>query len=167
MRKYLPYGLFVVGLFLLAGAAWYGWHTLSAAPAGAVPQTLAGLALAEQTAGAEAIAQIQNLHLGDFALEDGAVAMYGSEQAVVWVATTASDSAAAAMVTDMEQSIAQGNNPTFTPVGVYNFGGRPLFQVDGLNQWNFYFQSGAKVVWLSADQDIAEQAVTELMQFYP
>jgi len=170
MRKFLPPLVIALGLILLIGAAWYGWHIGSAtgAPAVAdvVPAALAGSTRTELTTGAEAVAQIQSLHLSDLVLVDGIIAVYGSQQAVVWVAETDSISMAAALLASMETNIAQGGTQ-FTAASVLNFGGRDVYEVEGLGQLHFYFQSSEKVIWLSADQGVAEQALIELMKFYP
>jgi hypothetical protein len=170
LRKFLPYVLFSLGFLLLAAAAWYGLHTTRSAPGVAfsdnIPASLAGLALTEKTTGAEAVAQIQNLHLGDIAIVDAVGAAYGAQQAVMWIAAAESEARAAALVAEMETAIASGGSP-FAPLGVLGLGGREVFEVEGLGQLHFFYRTGDKVIWLSASPALAKQALTEVMGFYP
>jgi hypothetical protein len=36
-----------------------------------------------------------------------------------------------------------------------------------MGQKHFYFQSGDLLIWLAADQEIAEQAISQVLEFYP
>jgi hypothetical protein len=173
LRKMIAYGLFFLGVLLLGVAAFYAWHTSQSpvtasavAADGDVPATVAGFALSQKQTGANAIGSIQQLQGSAFALTSGIVAGYGQNSALLWVAETGSESTATERVAAMEKTYGAGNQP-FTPVGVYQFSGRDVYMLDGQGQSHFYFRSASKVVWLSVATAQAEQALKELLAFYP
>jgi hypothetical protein len=74
---------------------------------------------------------------------------------------------AAEMVREMTGKIAEGRSP-FTPTGVRQAAaGRSVYELVGMGQRHFYFQSANLVVWLAADESIADKAVSEGLLFYP
>ncbi|NOZ00187.1 MAG: hypothetical protein GXP40_13460 [Chloroflexi bacterium] len=168
MKRFLPYAFLIAGLLTLTGALLLWQHTelpvgLSAED---VPKRMAGVPLAQVVTGNEAIVSINQLHGKDFPLADGAVAVYGSQQAVLWVSVSGSARDAEALLAQMTDGIAAGRSP-FTSTGVHDADGRAVYGLTGLGQRHFYFQSGRLVVWLSADEEIAEQALEEALKFYP
>jgi hypothetical protein len=36
-----------------------------------------------------------------------------------------------------------------------------------MDQLHFYFQSGKQLIWMSANPDLADQALEEVLKFYP
>lgn len=133
----------------------------------ALRKSLAGLSLASTEVGPEAIAEITRLHGKEFPLTSGAMGMYGVDaQATVWVASLSSETAAQQLVTAMRDKIAEGRSP-FTPVTARPLGRRTIYELDGMGQKHFYFQSSDRVIWLAADPDIAAQALPTTLEFYP
>jgi hypothetical protein len=45
--------------------------------------------------------------------------------------------------------------------------GRTLYELTGMGQRHYYFQSNNLVVWLAADDPIAETALAGALNFYP
>jgi len=86
--------------------------------------------------------------------------------AMLWVAGVPAKVMAARMVNEMEQAIANGESP-FTPTGTRRVNGRTLYELTGMGQRHYYFQSGSLVVWLAADDPIAETALADALNFYP
>ncbi len=84
----------------------------------------------------------------------------------LWVAAASSNASAAELVQSMTSRIADGGSP-FTSQGMRQEGGRPVYVLTGMGQRHFYFQAGSLVVWLAADETLAEQALREVSQFYP
>lgn len=167
MKRYLPFILFVVGFVLLIGVAFIILHGQVSSPAiGDLPQSIAGFALADVSTGDDAVVEIQNLHLGDFQVDDAVVAAYGTQNVVLWAAQADSDAGAQALLTSMDNAILDTDTP-FSMLGVYQFSGREVRSLDGLGQLHFYFQSGSKVVWLATDAVVAEQSLQEVLRFYP
>lgn len=169
MRRIGPLILLVIGGLLLAGSAALGLYTQVVGNPGAepVPDTLAGRALTRSLIGREALTEVTALHGQEFALSSGATAVYGGGAATVWVTGTFLDPLASQMVGAMEARIAQGRSP-FTPTGTRSTPeGRVVYELFGMGQRHFYFQSGRRVVWLAAEASLAESALTELLEFYP
>ena len=42
-----------------------------------------------------------------------------------------------------------------------------IFELDGLGQRHYYFRSGLLVIWIAVNNDLAEDALSELLMFYP
>jgi hypothetical protein len=156
------------GLLLIATIGYWRFTAAIDRPAAAVlPQTLAGLPLTTATYGPQAVTEIARLHGKRFPLTAGAMGVYGSQkQAILWVAEVPVNLMAARMVEAMQEKIAEGTSP-FTPDGERQDGKRIIYELTGMGQKHFYFQSAAQVVWLAADPEIAEQALREALTFYP
>ncbi|MBA4379419.1 MAG: hypothetical protein C0393_01810 [Anaerolinea sp.] len=167
-KRLASYVLFVIGLFLLGGVLLYGWHTARPArlAAESVPGTIAGLPLSQVTTGQEAIASIHDLHGRQFSLVDGAVAVYGNRNITLWVSISGDEGHAAELLELMGTKIAEGRSP-FSDNGIRQIKGRAVYDLTGLGQRHFYFQSGRLVIWLAADETIAAQALEETLNFYP
>ena len=161
-----PVALIALGLPLLVAAV--GYSILIARPAAlSVPDTLSGLPLTTASFGQPAIAEIARLHGKEFPLTSGAVAAYGGEgEATLWVSGAPLNWTATQMVRTMEKKIAEGRTP-FTPMGTREVSGRTVYELAGMGQRHFYFQAGRLVVWLAADEALAEKALGEVLRFYP
>jgi len=115
------------------------------------------------------VAEVTRLHGKAFPVSSGAAAMYSGHagaMVMLWVSGAPLAPMAARMVTEMEAAIAAGDSP-FTPVGVRGIDGRSVYELSGLGQRHFYFRSAALVVWLGADETVAEAALAEALAFYP
>ncbi len=158
-----------LGVLLMVGAIglWL-FPNLAAQPpsAEAVPDSVAGKPLSQKTVGPAAIEEVSQLHGKAFPLTAAAVAQYGGSQVTLWVAGAASDSAAAELVQSMTSRIAEGGSP-FTPQGTRQVDGRSVYVLTGMGQRHFYFQARSLVIWLAADETLAEQALGQVNQFYP
>ncbi len=168
MKKYLPYVLFVVGATLVGLTVWYSQHTSQPTPivSSDAPQSLAGFPLVDLLTGAEAVTEIQNMHMGDFQIGQAIVSSYGTGNILLWVADAGSSAASTSLLDQMAAVIGEGGTP-FAPTGIYEFSSRQVYGMEGGGQLHFFFQSGQKVVWISAEPTAAEQALIEVMAFYP
>lgn len=168
MKRPLSYFLFISGLLLLSGALLFLWHTTlrPSLSAVTVPDAIAGIPLSGKLIGEKAVTEIQRMHGVDFPMTGGAVAVYGDQNIILWVSGTSAKSQAEQLIQRMEVSIAEGRSP-FTPNGVRVFDGHAVYDLTGLGQRHFYFQSGDLVIWLAADEGIADRALKETLQFYP
>lgn len=170
LKRLGPFVVIVFGALLLVGAV--GWSAFSARLANpgevAVPDAIAGRPLSQKTVGVEAVAEVTRLHGKEFPLTSGAMATYGGNgEATLWVTGVPVDPMAAEMVRAMTDKIAEGRSP-FTPAATRQAeDGRAVYQLAGMGQRHFYFQSGNLVVWLAADEIIAEGAIKDVMEFYP
>ena len=142
-------------------------NKLSGPTSEGLPPSLAGLTLRSAGYGAEAVAQVTRLHRKQFPLTAGAVGYYGPQDEVtLWVAGTLSRFMAQALLNQMQEGIAQGGSP-FAPVGVTAIDGRPAYELTGMGQIHYYFQSGTRVVWVAASPELADAALEEALAFYP
>jgi hypothetical protein len=167
-RRQGPFLLIAAGVLALLGAA--GWAGLARQPFQpgevAVPDAIAGLPLREKTVGSDAVAEVSGLHGKEFPLISGAVAAYGaSGEFTLWVTGAASESSATEITAAMTDKIAAGGSP-FTPMGRRQLGASTVYELDGMGQRHFYFQADSLVVWLAAEERLAEAALAELVGFY-
>ena len=166
-RRFLPLGLMALGGLLLVGSLVYWRYAEAVANPDevALPQSLAGKALSSQVTGVGAVDEIARLHGKAFPLVSGAEATYGGGAITVWVSGAPAAPMAAEMVRVMTDKIAEGRSP-FTPEGSRTVGTAEVYVLSGMGQQHFYFQVGALVVWLAADQRVAETALQETLTFY-
>ncbi len=164
-NRLLPFILIAVGLLLVVTAISFALlipNILDPVDV-ALPNQVGGLAMVSVTRGSQAIQEISSLHGEEFVLESGAIAVYGKDrQITVWVARTGQ---AAEMFSAMKNKSAQGNSP-FQLTGERQLDGHLIDQLDGMGQTNFYFQSGDRVIWLAANQNLAENALQQIFNFY-
>lgn len=154
---------------LLGGIGYWWFLQQTESPEAAVlPETIAGLSLAQSRYGTEAVSEVTRLHDKSFPLSSGAFGMYGrsDQMAMLWVTGAPVQPVAKQMVTAMEEAIAKGESP-FTPVGVVEVNGRSVYELTGMGQRHYYFRSGSEVIWLAADEELADTALTEALDFYP
>ncbi len=168
-KPILPIIFIALGSLILLGVLGYGYYNaLLRNPKHALlPETIAGFNLQRQTYGTQAVDEINRMHSLEFPLSSGAVGVYGSErQIILWVSGAPTQSMAARLTSDMEVRIAEGNSP-FTPLGSRDDGKRKVYELDGLGQKHYYFQSRKLLIWVAADFEIAEDVLSDLLVFYP
>jgi hypothetical protein len=167
LRHYFAVGLVGLGALLLAASLVYWRYTeaLASPDDVAVPGSLAGERLTQQEAGVEAVEDITRLHGKEFPISAGAMGLYGGGAATLWVSGSPAAPMAAAMVRAMRDKIAEGRSP-FTLLGTRSLSGSEIYELTGMGQSHFYFQAGALVVWLAADEALAEAALQEALTFY-
>jgi hypothetical protein len=168
LKRFGPGALIAVGGLVLLAAIGYGAYAEALANPGAaaVPDVVAGARLVQKTVGPEAVAEVTRLHGKEFPLTSGAMATYGNGTATLWVTGVPASPMAAEMVRAMTNKIAEGRSP-FRPMGTREIHVRAVYELGGMGQRHFYFQSGSLVIWLAADEAIAEKALMETLTFYP
>jgi hypothetical protein len=167
MKKAIPF-LIIAGGVLLTGLAAFIFFFLNSTeqPGRApLPPAVAGLPLLSSTAGQAAAEDINRLHRQEFAMSAAAVGVYGRNQATLWAASGSARSSTAQMLTDMVVKIDQGKSP-FTPLGQRQEGQITVYELSGMGQKHFYFQSGQMLIWLAADFDLAEAALSDTLAYY-
>lgn len=168
MKRILPILLIGWGILLVLGpVGWLYFDGLVNHPAAVpLPDQVANLQMTEYITGARAAAQFENLHNKQFPLTSGAIGIYGDTQITLWVAGAPLNLLAARMVEAMEDKISQGNSP-FSPIDQYADGNRTIYELEGMGQKHFYFQSNNLVIWLAADPSIADEALKQTLEAYP
>lgn len=132
-----------------------------------IPDRLGELTLVETQSGAAAAAEIQRLHGRTFLLASAALARYGpAGEANLWIAGTASEDEAAALLEAMRLAIETADSP-FTPLEPQLIAGVTVYPLRGMGQEHMYFQSGRLVLWLAADAGVAEAARLAVVEAYP
>ena len=149
-----PLALMGLGLFIIIGTAgfWsYNQKIQHPAPA-PLPERIGGMSLTRSLVAEEAIAEFTRLHGDDFPLSLGSVGMYGVDPSVtLWVAGVPFQTIANRMLVAMRDKIAKtSENTPFSPAGERKDGYRTIYELDGMGQKHFYFQS-RKLIILSCD----------------
>jgi hypothetical protein len=167
MNKNLPLLLVLSGLLLSGLAAGYYLFTSRIEQPGTapLPPSVAGLSLRSTSIGRAAASEINRMHRQEFAMTTASVGIYGANQATIWAASAPTRFSAGRMLDLMVVRIDEGKSP-FTPLGERKDGNTTIYELDGLGQKHFYFQSKQLLIWLAADFDLAEAALGETLEYY-
>ena len=168
IKRFLPSLLIAAGVMALAVVLGHLLFTQVMDNPGALPlpAEIAGLELTASAAGRPAVDEIKGLHGQSLRLTAGAVGVYGNNQATLWASGTPLPWTARQMVESMTGRIVAGGSP-FTPTGTRPVGSRLVYELTGMGQQHFYFQSANRVIWLAADPALAEAALQQALEFYP
>jgi hypothetical protein len=169
MKRLAALGLILLGLLLASLGVGYALFSQAVDDPGQapLPGQIAGLSLGGRSTSSQAVGELTRLHGKGFPLSSGAVGMYGDQHQVkLWVAGAPIRPLASRMLIAMKDKIAEGNSP-FTPTEERPDGGRVIYELEGMGQKHFYFQSGDLLIWLAADADLAEDALAQILEFYP
>jgi hypothetical protein len=168
--RYLALGLIITGVVIIALGTVYlllNNKPISQDHTATLPEQVANLPLTGLVSGEEGVQAINQLHDKVFPLKSGVVGSYGQDNNVtIWAASAADISTATQILMEMRDRIAEGNSP-FTPTGEMQTGNRTIYILDGLGQLHFYFQSGKQVIWLASDAPLADQALRQVLEYYP
>lgn len=133
------------------------------------PIKVAGLEFGQIVKGQKALAEIDKLHGKDIQIKAGYIVQYhgtrSGKSATLWVGQTANVSQAKIFVEQMTSRIKAGNTP-FQMREEKQVNGRLIYTMFGLNQAQFVYSLKDKVIWLSADDDLAERALEDVVNFY-
>ena len=169
MKKFFTFLIATTGLLLIfiGGGVLYIYQSTINPQAVNLPDSIASSEIVLKSESWPAIKEIQRLHQQDFPLSGGAVGSYGmNQESKLWVSESPFHFMAKRMTRAMLNKIASVNSP-FTPTGEFQDGKRTVYELDGMNQKHYYFQSGKLVIWLATDADTAEQSIQDALNFYP
>lgn len=169
MRRFGPLLLITFGVVsMLSGFGLWRFQNVTAHPGPApLPDRLAGLALASPVYGEEAVGEISRLHSENFLLSSAAVGIYGQQHPItIWVTGTPVSLLTSRLLEAMKKKIGEGQTP-FHTVTERKDRNRTIYELEGMGQKHFYFQSHNLLVWLAADPDFAELALEDTLKFYP
>jgi hypothetical protein len=156
-----------LGILLLAGALLLWALGGGSSPAGPLeaPETLAGQTRTQLLSGEEAVASIDRLHGRQIPQAEALVAAYGQGRVVLWVTAAADEEEAARLTALMVERIAEGRSP-YRENGIRLMDAVTIYDLIGHGQRHFYWQTGRLVVWVAADEDLADQALREALDYY-
>lgn len=168
-KRSFPGVIIIVGILMIVSSLVYWRFSVTNDRPGltGLPKSLVGLPLTTATYGTDAVNEITRMHGKEFPLNSGSMGTYGkNSEATLWVAGFPTETLAAEMVSAMGEKIAAENTP-FTPTGEQEMRGRTIYELDGMSQKHFYYQSGVFVIWLAADPQLAELAILQTLDAYP
>jgi hypothetical protein len=167
MKRLFPLGLITLGILLGFGALsqLYLNSRVNSPAAIDLPIQIAGLAITDSKASAEAIAEFTDLHGKKFPIISGAIGIYGNREITLWVAGSPSESIALQMTNTMQVKIAGGNSP-FTPINEINDRNLKVYILEGMGQKHYYFQSENLVIWLAVDPAFSDEALQQILEVY-
>ena len=168
MRRLLSILLIGAGalLVLATGGSLYFGDRIGQPARVPLPKQIADLPLSAELAGTQALEEFEMLHNQRFPLTSGSVGIYGEGQAKLWIAGAPLGFMAANLVGAMRDRIAEGRSP-FTAVGQVRDSRRAVYELEGMGQKHFYFQSKNLVIWLAADPAVADVAIHQVLEAYP
>jgi hypothetical protein len=158
-------GLGAVVLVLAAAAAPLALKLMNPAAA-SLPPALGGMPIQGAIYAAEAVETIDRMHANSFPLSSGAVGVYGPfNEAVLYISGAPTEGLAQRMIVEMTERIAEHETP-YTPTGEEIINGTLVYILEGHGQQHFYFQAGSLLIWLAADEWLADQALMDSVRFY-
>ena len=169
VKKWMALVLIGLGFFLIVLGLGYTFYIQKENSAGSslLPKELVGLPLSWEIAGPSAFAELFWMHGQDFQLNQAAVGKYGNEdQVIIYVAETDTKSMAGRLITAMRDRIAAVGSP-FEPIAEQEIDQRMVYELEGMGQRHFYFRSDQFILWLAVDEDFAEEALRQVLRFYP
>jgi hypothetical protein len=132
-----------------------------------LPLELVELSLEGKVEGEAALEELAWMHQQGFSLNRGAIGSYGEQgQIVIYAAGTPFGLTTSSLVRDMREKIAAVDSP-FAPIAEREINRRRVYELIGLGQKHFYFRSGDLIIWLAADESLAEEALAQVLDYYP
>ncbi len=130
---------------------------------GAVPTQIGGISRTEVVTGAEALADLKQMHGKDVSdgLVGGWIGHYG-KQATVWLSEARDDATASRVLQAMTSRIGAGNQ-YFKNQQDIQVNGRQVYTATGQGQRHYYYQQGRQVIWVAAPAGREEQFLKEAL----
>lgn len=130
---------------------------------GGIPPEMGGVPRTEVMTGAQALADLRELHGKDVSegLVAGWIAHYGKE-ATVWLAEARDATTASQVFEAMASRIGAGNQYFKNPQKL-QVSGRQVYTATGQGQRHYYYQQGRQVIWLAAPSGREEQFLKEAL----
>ena len=139
--------------------------TACSAADGPLPQSIGAMRLEKVQTGEEARREIDRLHGKQVQFQRGYIGTYvadnGSGQ--LWVSVHDSESEAVEAIEKMDRGMKQGNQESFYHFRKVMIEQRPVYLAVGMGKVHYFFQKGAKVVWLAVDPPLAKEAIRDTL----
>lgn len=131
-----------------------------------VPAALAGTPIVTSLRGAAALTDVSRLHGKTIDAVDAAVARY-RDGTTLWISASSSALAASRLFWRMNRRMANGTE-VFSAPRLQEIAERSVFVTEGIGQIHYYYQSGARVIWLAVPPGPHAAATIEaLLHLYP
>ena len=139
------------------------WGCLGSPELDTAPRRVAGLERHHEVSDARALDAIQQFFQDASDIVGGWTAHYGDDpSAILYVAITDDAAAARRIVAATRERVAAGATPYRDPAPVRLDPGS-AYRMSGQEQIHYMFRLGSEVVWLSADPEIADQALADVL----
>ena len=157
-----------LGIFLLLLGLGYTFYIRKEnSRSSLLPKEMVGFPLSSEVTGSSAFDELSWMHGQEFQLKQAAVGMYGNkDQVIIYVAGMDTESLAGQLISAMRDKIAAVDSP-FEPIAEREIDQRMVYELDSIGQRHFYFKSDQLIIWLAVDQDFAEDALRQVLRFYP
>jgi hypothetical protein len=128
-----------------------------------LPAAVAGLQRSSSLTGKQAIAEIRGLHVTGFPVSWAEVGWYDDGRVTVWSSRGPDGGPSAErLARRMATRLNDGGSPFTPPVPVTWAKG--VWTTEGFDQVHFFFAAGDAVWWVSADADVADAALTDVLR---
>jgi hypothetical protein len=116
--------------------------------------------------GEEARREIDRLHGKQISFLRGYIGTYVAENGSgqLWVSEHSSEREATAAIEKMAHGMKQGKQQQFWHFRKMMIEQRPVYWAVGMGQAHYFFQKGAKVIWLAADPLLAKEAIRDAVR---
>jgi hypothetical protein len=112
--------------------------------------------------GEEARREIDRLHGKQISFLRGYIGTYVAENGSgqLWISEHSSEREATEVIEKMAHGMKQGKQQQFWHVRKMMIEQRPVYLALGMGQAHYFFQNGAKVIWLAVDPSLAKEGLT-------
>jgi hypothetical protein len=116
--------------------------------------------------GEEARREIDRLHGKQIGFLRGYIGTYAAENGSgqLWVSEHGSEREATEAIERMAQTMKQAKQQQFWHFRKMMVAQRPVYLAVGMGQAHYFFQKGAKVIWLAVDPSLAKEAIRDAVR---
>ena len=131
-----------------------------------LPQSIGSMRLEKVQSGEDARQEIDRLHGKQISFLRGYIGTYAAENGSgqLWVSEHSSEREAAEAIEKMAHGMKQGKQQQFWHFRKMILGQRPVYFAVGMGQAHYFFQKGAKVIWLAVDPTLAKGAIRDAVR---
>ena len=128
-----------------------------------LPQSIGSMRLEKVQSGEEARREIDRLHGKQISFLRGYIGTYVAENGSgqLWISEHSSEREATEVIEKMAHGMKQGKQQQFWHVRKMMIEQRPVYLALGMGQAHYFFQNGAKVIWLAVDPSLAKEAIRD------
>ena len=131
-----------------------------------LPQSIGSMRLEKVQSGEEARREIDRLHGKQLSFLRGYIGTYVAENGSgqLWVSEHSSEREATEVIEKMAHGMKQGKQQQFWHFRKIMIEQRPVYLAVGMGQAHYFFQKGAKVIWLAVDPSLAKEAIRDAVR---